>query len=363
MRRKKIINSLKEDAKYLCAGEYVFNDTVNYMIRNDHYTKNRTYKLFQNNYSINRLNRLAARILKKIFYRKGITIHEQDKHMNEFSGTVYLPVRSTNGYSDKKIFDLMSNRVLSIFTDEKDYRAVIDNYEYFRNYFPMPAILWTNDKNLLIMEELIFFEPKSAWVKEDLLYVMEDIFDRYFAYFNVRKNGIHSFIILSDLLDSLSESDEISFITSKINSELLYLKFPLLKLHGDLWTSNILLTKGSEKCHIHYIDWEWSNEFLFFYDLFMIMWNEVVINHNYHYIKKYAEGEYDYNFVRMFSLFNMTFQSQYRLDYLNIFFLNFFKEKMIYLDKKNKIYMIKKYKRLLEKIDFHKQNAVYYITS
>jgi hypothetical protein len=350
-RRKEIVASFKRNTKYLCAGTYVFNDTINFITRNDSYTKKRTYELFQNNYYINGINRFVAGLLKYTFYRKSITVPEQEKQFKGFSGTVYLPVRSTNGYSDKKIFDFSRNQVLSIFTNEKDYKSYIQLYETFKDHFCMPTILWTSDEDLLIMEELIINLPNNTWEKDDFLYVMQDIYDRYYDYFNVCKTkGISSFITPKYLLASLPKGYEISLIKSKINSELFDLKIPCLKLHGDLWTSNILLVKAEEYT-IHYIDWEWSNEFLFFYDLFMMMWNEVILNNNYIYIEKYAKGEYDPQFTKIFSVFDLSFQTQFRLDYLNIFFINFFKEKWVHLEKNNKTTIFNQYRNLMEKIE------------
>ncbi len=40
-------------------------------------------------------------------------------------------------------------------------------------------------------------------------------------------------------------------------------KFPFLELHGDLWTSNILIDEHHNE-DIYYIDWEHSKEYIMF---------------------------------------------------------------------------------------------------
>jgi hypothetical protein len=348
-RKKKILNGFYKNAKFMSAGKYVYDDSIKYITRNDYFTKQRANKMFQNNYYQVTIKFIIF-LLRKTLFRNKITIPEHDLHLSVFSGTVYRPVRSINGYSDSKIFDLAHNQVLSIFSEEKDYMSVVNNYENFKEYFPMPTILRADGEQLLIMEELILFEQNYTWMKEDYLYIMTDIFERYFNYFKVcKKKGIHSFSSPEELLDIMKDSPEISFIKNKINPEIVHLQIPCLKLHGDLWTSNTLLIKANQK-RICYIDWEYSNEYLFFFDIFNVMWLEVYVNNNYLYIEKYAKGDYDHSFKKMFSLFNISFKDKLRLDYFNIYFLNFYKDRVAHLEKIDKLDIINKYKRLLGKI-------------
>lgn len=347
-----MVSGFKDNARYFSPGKYIFNDTINILLKNDDYTKTRMKELLQINYYYNSIYRWIAWTFKRIFYRKGITVSDGHKRLKGFTGTVYLPVGSTKGYSDKRIFDFTNHKVLTILTNKNDYQKVIGNYNYFKEYFPIPTILWTNDEQLLIMEELVIYQPINNWVEDDFSYVMRETFKRYHEYFTFCKTmGMYTFQTPSELFNSLPEDSQIDGIKNKINSELLELNVPFLKLHGDLWTSNIFLIKGGEEKQLKYIDWEWSSEFIFFYDVFMMMWNEVVIRNNYLYIEEYVQGEFDDYFSGIFSKFDLDFLPQYRLDYLNIFFINVYKEKMLHLDKKDKRIIFDQYKRLLEKIE------------
>ncbi|MFS0775524.1 hypothetical protein ABC255_05795 [Neobacillus sp. 3P2-tot-E-2] len=348
-RKKEIITNFNENTKYMCSGEYILDDSLKYFTRNDFYTKKRAYKMLRSDYYPFSIKAFIL-VLRKTLFRKNITIPDHDLHIEEFSGTVYRPVRSSNGYSDSKIFDLSQNKVLSIFSDEHAYQSVIENYEYFKVHFPLPAILWKNNERLLIMEELVLFQPRNTWTQEDYLFVMNDIFDRYFIYYKecIKKEN-HSFNTPLDLLNSLKKHSEINFIKNQITPEILQMKIPYIKLHGDLWTSNTLLTKTNTR-QVKYIDWEYTNELIFFYDIFNMIWLEFYVNNNGLYLEKYTKGEYDFYLKRIFSLFNITFNAKYRIDYFNIFFLNFFIERLSELNTIDKNDYINQYKRFLTKI-------------
>lgn len=349
-RKKKIINSFDGKTEYMSAGTYVLDDSLKYFTRNDKGTKDSANKILQTDY-YSFLQRLVVMLMRKTLFRKKVTIREQNIQIAGFSGTVFRPVRGTNGYNDSRIFDLEHKKVLSIFTEENEFQSVIENYEYFNQYFPMPKILWADNKGLQIMEELVSFQPYNSWSEEDYLYVLDEIFDRYFEYLSMCcHDPMTSNKTAINVYQSLSKNNEIQFLMDKINPAFFKINIPYRKLHGDLWTSNILFAKG-EKNPIKFIDWEHSKEFMFFYDIFNFMWLEYYVHNNLIYLDKYFSGEYDDPFERIFSLFKLPFAETCRMDYLNIFLLNFFEKRLVYLDEIDRKGYINKYKRLLEEYE------------
>jgi hypothetical protein len=350
-RKREIIQGFQRNTKYMCAGIYVYDDSLKYITRNDSYTKNRALQIFQNNYYQATI-KFFIYLLRKTLFRKKVEIVEPAEQKNEFFGSVYRPVRSSNGYTDSKIFDLSRNQVLSIFSNKQEYQSVLSIYQSFSKFFPMPAILQTDAEQLIIMEELVNFEQNHTWIEADYLFVMEDVFERNINYFKACvEKEIQSSSSPTDLISQIKMNAVIEPIRNKINPELLDVKFPCVKLHGDLWTSNTLLVKEG-KSHICYIDWEYSREYIFFYDLFNMMWLEVYVNNNHLYIHKYANGDYDSYFKEIYHLFNLEFNDKLKMDYFMLYFLNLFKERIVHLGKVDQIDFINQFNRLLENISY-----------
>jgi thiamine kinase-like enzyme len=347
--KKELIDSFHDNASYMSVGTYVFDDSINYLVMDEPGTKKRTFELLQRDYYRKSFIRLFVYVMRNTLFRGSIMNQPEDGMVDNFSGTVFLPVGSSNGYKDKKIFDLVQKKVLTLFGEKADFMSVLSNYEYFNDFFQLAKIVWSDEKKLLIMEELIISVPKNTWKMDDYLFVMVDVFECYFDYLSFCYSK-HKFnqVTVNEIVISLPDDPEITYIGNQINNELLHMKIPKIKLHGDLWSANTLLTKADKK-QITYIDWEFSRELPFFYDFFNMMWLEFYMYNNDLYIKKYVNGEFDRPFIKIFALFDIPFKSEYRLAYFAIYFLIFYKERLILFEAKDRLTYIDQYKRLMEK--------------
>ncbi|KQL54041.1 hypothetical protein AN964_11390 [Heyndrickxia shackletonii] len=345
-RKKDIMHSFNRNLAYMSAGTYAYDNSIKYIMRCDRYTIDKANEIFQKNY-YQLLIRFVILLLRKMVFNQKIRISEFHNKTDNFSGCVYRPVRSITGYNDSRIFDFHHNKVLTIFATKDDFHSVLNNNEYFKDYFPLPKILWIDETNLLIMEELIQFQQYSNWQSKDYLYIIQEIFNRYLDYFNdCKQKGNISYKSPESFLWEGSESHEIKSILNEIHPILLNMNYPCLKLHGDLWTANIMLIKKATN-QICMIDWEYANVYLFFYDFFNLMWLEVYVNNNEFYIYHYMDGEMDTYFEKVFALFDLTFHKEYRLDYLYIFFLNFYKERVLSLHKSERHKFINRFKKTI----------------
>jgi len=353
--KRETIHSFYKYSDYMCSGSYVFDDSIKYIYKDENHIKNKANKILDNIHYRKMMMKLLVSILRNTIFKNPMIIQHPSLKKEAFSGTIFLPVGSTRSYRDQKIFDIKNKKVLTIYAHKEDYQTVLAHYAYFKEYFPVTSIYWKDDEKQLIMEELIFFQPNKIWEEEDFLYVMETVFHHYANYLNTCKvNGLYSYHTLSSVLESLQDDPKIDYIKSKISPELQSLPIPSVKLHGDLWTSNILLMNGTQN-QLKYIDWEFSNELYFFYDFFCMMWLEVYMKENYIYIEKYVRGDYDYHFGQIFSLFHLTFDSRLRNAYFHIFFLAFYKERLIHFNEEDKhIYFIQ-YKKLIEKMELYEK--------
>lgn len=223
---------------------------------------------------------------------------------------------------DIRIFS--DDEILVICTNKESYQRKIENYTYFSSFFRIPAIIHQDTEHNRLKEAFIHFEDKTD---KDEAFILQTIYDDYQKYFNYL--ALHSKVdyqMLNSLLDTSSNMIHIhqfEKIIEKIAPELLSLKLPFISLHGDLWSDNILLNDEAGERTIWYIDWETAGKYVFFYDFFKFMWNELDVHHNYSYYKRYIAGEFDEGLTRLFAIFHLKFQPKYRQSYFCLFFLNY----------------------------------------
>src|SRR5699024_1918983 len=105
------------------------------------------------------------------------------------------------------------------------------------------------------------------------------------------RNNEFQLLSINKLMDKVEHYDYKDLFYRNIWEELLELKFPFVKGHGDLRKANILLSNKNNK--IYYIDWELSQPFIIFYDLFFLMYHEAVYSQNYLILDDYFKGRYD----------------------------------------------------------------------
>ncbi|MGE6260641.1 phosphotransferase family protein [Heyndrickxia sporothermodurans] len=345
--KRETIKQFRKNTKYMSSGEYRFDESIEYICRSDCHSLLRASEMFQKNLYKKVFAKLIIFLLRKVLFNKKLNVIEHKLSLDDFSGTIFIPVRSTSGYIDIRIFDLTRNKVLTVFSRKKDYNSVIENYGKFKPFFHIPTVLWKSDEDLLIIEELIIFQPKTNWGNDDYLLIMKVTFELYLTFFKNKQEKIHSFITPQNLFQSLPGEVEIKDLWMKISKEITNMKLPYTLLHGDLWTSNILYKK-SDDFDVYFIDWEYSSEFIFFYDLFNMMWLEVYMNNNYVYVEKYVNGDYDLYFYNMFAIFDLKFQSKYKQDYFIIYFLEFMKNRLSYFDTNNVLFIIPHFMKFLD---------------
>lgn len=226
---------------------------------------------------------------------------------------------------DIKIFS--DDKVLVICTNKESYQRKIANYTYFSSFFRIPALVSQDAKHNILSEAFIDFEDKTD---NDEAFILETIYDDYCSYFNYLT--LHSKIDYQSLNSLLDKSSNASYIhqfekiIEKVVPELLSLNLPFINLHGDMWSDNILLSYESEGKTLWYIDWEQAGKYVFFYDFFKFIWNELDVHHNYSYYKRYIAGEFDEKLTRLFAIFDLNFQPKLRQSYFCLFFLNFILE-------------------------------------
>lgn len=320
-RKRYILENFIENRAYFSNGKYRFDSSLTYIYMKEEYTEKIVKKKFNKTY-LNNKYKIINFILEKVIFNKTINFNEHNNKIN-FNGTLYLPANNNGLNKDAKIFDFYNKKVMSIITDEKKYFSEIENYYYFSKYFNMPKLIYASEKDLVIINELIEYITLDKIKKDEENLIIDYIMKKYYEYFyEVKTKGNYFTKNLQDIEIKYNFVDNIKY---KINENLHTIKFPYIRQHGDLWHSNILIDNERK---IYIIDWEHSSEYILFYDIFWFIQNEAIYNNNYLYIDNYFKGNYDEYFNSIFELFDLTFDSKYRIDYFSIFYLNVFSQRL-----------------------------------
>lgn len=245
---------------------------------------------------------------------------------------------------DIKIFS--DFETLTLCKNEKNYLAKIENYKYFSKYFDLPKLKESDDKKYQLIEEFIHFQKIT---KEDTKFILKSIYKDYILYLKIiKENSCEIFRSLNNLIESNRNpinKSQFEEICNYIGVELFSKKFPYIKLHGDLWTDNILLTDTNNSKSLKYIDWDESGTYIFFYDFFKFIWNEFDVNGRHDYYQRYMNNEFNQYLEDIFSIFKVEFKSSLKQDYFCMFILNYmldYSRNIPYLVKQQEIYDFQK---------------------
>ncbi|GIO25055.1 phosphotransferase [Oceanobacillus sp. J11TS1] len=256
--------------------------------------------------------------LKNTKNENQLSLEVEDPGLKYFNGSILWFCIN----DDIRIFS--EDEILIICTDKESYQRKIANYTYFSSFFRIPALIHQDAKRNMLTEAFINFVDKTD---KDEEFILKTIYDDYHSYFNYLT--LHSKIdyqTLNSLLDTSSNViyvHQFEKIIEKVVPEMFSLDLPFINLHGDLWSDNILLNDEAGERTLWYIDWEAAGKYVFFYDFFKFIWNELDVHHNYSYYKRYIAGEFDEGLTRLFAIFHLKFQPMYRQSYFCLFFLNF----------------------------------------
>ncbi|MDN6504654.1 MAG: aminoglycoside phosphotransferase family protein, partial [Tetragenococcus halophilus] len=222
---------------------------------------------------------------------------------------------------DIKIFS--DDKVLTLCFNKESYQRKIENYAYFSPFFRIPVLRKQDAKHNMLIEEFINFDEKTA---DDESFIFKTMYNNYRDYFTYltrhTKVGYQTLNQLWEISAHTVYSPQFEKITKKIAPELFSMKFPFINLHGDMWSDNILLSHEQNGKTLWYIDWETADNYVFFYDFFKFIWNELDVHQDASFYKKYIAGEFDNELRHLFSIFDINFQPKLKQSYFCYFFLN-----------------------------------------
>ena len=326
---KKISHDFIINRNYLQPGKYVYRRDYNCFLLNDKDTANRADSIFAYRSLKAQKKSFCLKDLIKTcieYFAIGNLCVKNPITQNDeaFKGAILFHSGNLDQLSTMKIFDFDREEVMTLFSSKAAYAKATLDYEYFSPHFSMPLLKYQDDNRLVTIEEFIDF--RSGYEDNDQYYgyVMNEVLKDSLRYFEfVKQAHLYQLRTPSELLEDFAENDELLIsVWSDLNGDLKHIKFPFLNLHGDLRIANILINQEDDT--VKYIDFEYAESFVVFYDVFKMIFNEHENNFNDLYRTHFMNGEYDKYLADIFNIFGLKYCTQLKREYFKIFFINYF---------------------------------------
>lgn len=321
-----IINDFYSLDKYLKPGMYYFDNKITCLYLKNDFNTEHNLRLFEKKTYSNILYDIIIYFLRKTIYRNSykITKKQSFSSYEKFAGTLFLPANNNSKKKDVRIFNFNESTVLTIYKEEERFYHKLNTYNFFKTNFPIPKIQYYNNKDFIFIEEFIDYKPKIKWTDNEMNYVSETIFKTYLSYFKecTYKNNYY-IKRYGDIIDELRlDKFYIKFMdmfTEYSKETLDGLLLPFVKLNGDMWFYNVLLSKEN---NCYFIDWEHSDYYMILYDFFWFMYYEASYNNDYTFIYNYCLGKYDDIFNQSLKEFGCDYYNEKKVLYFICFILN-----------------------------------------
>jgi thiamine kinase-like enzyme len=324
------VETFEAHQSFLLSGKYRMTvGHESFVFRNDPETIANLNKMFSISLdeSVDLLN--YREFTKKILLPKRLEVFENDKKM-EFQGTViYLTSRRRSA----KIFNFNKLEVLSVYDDISTLKKYLENYFYYSKYFCIPEIKSYNLNEKTCLEELILHKLRNSWSTNDEQRVMNQLFNMYKRYYRtiiqerkISKTTIHPMVKAIRNDPYLSKLGEL--LECGLPEKLITMEIPCVNQHGDLWSSNILISYDDEEKY-YLIDWEHSGEYVFFFDFFKWIELETFKNKNDNYLNRYLSGGYDREFDELFSILGIQYDEKHKVAYFFMYFADYFYKRVL----------------------------------
>lgn len=351
-----IVDQFTKNKKHIAPGKYRFDKTLNYIYLDNDLVMDMATDMLDNGYLMlahktgSFLKEKTKNFIINILSSKLRVVENDLLEDSNLQGVILLP---SGNRKSIKIFDINKGVVFSSFTDKDAYEKKVSTYNYFNNHFPMPLIINQDDNLMHILEECIDYKVYDEWLDDDFLILMNDVLTRIYDYFNFKqRDGNYFRRSPKEIYKGINRDDIlIHEIYAGINESIKNIRFPFVKLSGDMWTSNILIDKLDGT--VRYIDFEHAKDYFILYDILFLIWNEAEYHQSFRYLDHYLRGDYDSDLNKIFELFNLEFEKEYRFDYLNIFFLNQYEDRWTKSGNAGILSIYKRYKTYMNYAEEH----------
>jgi len=307
--KKEIRKIVSEKKDYLMSGNYVFSNrgkqiaSLRDEITLEFIENNAKHLLRESTNKIDIFKEQIRKIIDNLFRFKILNIYPA-----LYQGSLIM----ITGKKKVKIFDLKQNYILTFFDDWGEYLKAKEIYYNFKQFFKIPEAQYQDDK-LMMIEERINFVPYNMWESEQLNESFYNVTTNYNNYFissygkrELSPLPVKSLLKNIDKVQNEKLRIRLHYLIPKVNYNDNWSRLPL---HGDLNSHNVLLRDKT----YYYIDWEYSRDLIFFYDLINIMFVDAMTFNNYFLLNNFAEGNYDEQLSNIFKIFDIEYNPDKKL--------------------------------------------------
>lgn len=239
--------------------------------------------------------------------------------------------------NDLKFFDIINEKVITVFKNTKKLNRYVIDMDYFKMYFNLPFLYKEGN---IVYEKLINNTIEMSECNKEKYYLnMVRHYTNYFKKIKSENFERSSYVINTVNNDWKNIFNE--FLLSE--KQFKNIEFPIYYMHSDLHFDNVLISNNK----IYYIDWEHSSFKPFFYDVFNVLFIEIMNHNDLNLTSKYLNGKFDEMFIDLFNSVNLEFESDLREAY----FIYFIFYRFIYFDLVNNEVegVLKRYKKLIDR--------------
>lgn len=317
LKEKDFLLSMVEDNKqYLVNGKY----RVTWTGKRKIYLKNANTKKFllKNKYQSNDASLFSVKSLVDAISTAFFTIAVTNGKEGAVKGELIMMTYSNN----VKIIDFTQKIILNkMAADPLTYKRIKQGFQSLHSHFKM-TITEFSDQEYMYVEKYLEFTPYHRWGVGNIEMCIDEIFSSYLRYFTSFNSEAIARQNPSAMLEELKSTayrnhELVSKLEAWLSKSTSVRDYPVVRGHGDMKFENILLTNKE----FYFIDLEFSADYIFYYDLINLIFNEV-LNGDYSYADFYLQGKYDEKYKKLFEVFDLNFDEDKKLYYLAVYLLN-----------------------------------------
>lgn len=309
LRKKRLVNYFYSYHDYLENGHYQFDKSLTFIYKRKPLEQSNQYHF--NTEVKGFFWILLTRCIRFFIFRQKLVISSSNK---KFKGEIFLPANNHNLNADGKIFDYKHNKVLAVFSDVKDKIREVEDYNFYSKFFNMPVMISSDDN--FIEYELVDHIKKDTIDTSMIIKAFEKYIESLILLAEYSKSN-DLFKIEEETL-TLNENDDSNNILETVI-------YPKIKVHNDMWTSNVLILK--DRTTYMFIDWEHAGYNFVLFDFFWWAQNEFIHNNNPYLLSKILSGEFNSHFRKIFEIFGIDFRDELIEYYYQVFVVSTIKNK------------------------------------